>query len=399
MAPSAAETAVIERLRSEQDAMEALLIELVNQNSATDHFDGVNLVGRQVERFLLGLGMRTSAFVTGRSGQHLIARSATRDGNRLMLLGHLDTVYPNVAPIGRYAVDPENAARALGPGVTDMKGGIVVMLFAVRALVESGALQGRALTVLLTADEESGSVTSHDLVADEAPEHHLTLVFETGSPRPEGRSTIVIERRGYARYTVEVAGVEAHAGNAKARGVSAALEAAHLTIALEALNDLERGRAVNVGVLHAGSAANTVPGRARLEIDVRFKTAEDGRRLDAEIEALCRTVKTQSLDGSGRPSIELKKGPWCPPLEPTDASRRMAQRIVGYAAEIGQTLELEYRGGASDGNITAHAGCPTVDGLGTIGAEIHSPGEWVERRSLSERAALLALTMMRFYAL
>lgn len=386
-------------IRSRAADLETFWRELVDQNSSTDHPDGVNAVGRRMEERLLRCGLRTSVFVTGKTGQHLLARSRWTDGNRLLLLGHLDTVYPPETPPVLFRPDPNDPSIARGPGVTDMKGGLVVILAALEALADEGRLDGRALTVLLTADEEAGSATSHDIVAHEAADHHLCLVFETGSRAAEGATTIVTERRGYARYTFEITGTEAHSGNAKKEGVSAALEAAHKIIALEAMNDVDAGVAVNVGVVQSGTTANTVPGKARLEVDCRFKTVEQGEAIEDKVDELCDEVVTSNLAGTKRPSIRVIRGGTAPPLAPTEASLRMAQRIIDYGAALGQSLVTESRGGASDGNITAAAGCPTVDGLGTVGGAIHSPDEWVVRRSLVDRAALLAVTISRFYEL
>lgn len=393
------ESALVAHIRAREGELEAFWRELVDQNSSTDNAEGVNVVGRRMEERLLRCGLRTSVFVTGKTGQHLLARTRSTEGNRLLLLGHLDTVYPPETPPAAFKVDGADATIARGPGVTDMKGGLVVMIAALEALVAEGRLDGRALTVLLTADEEAGSATSHDIVAHEATDHQLCLVFETGTRLADGRSTIVTERRGYARYTFEITGVEAHSGNAKRDGVSAALEAAHKIIALESLNDVDAGVAVNVGVVHSGTTANTVPGKARLEVDCRFKTVEQGEDIEEKVDEMCDDVVTSNLAGTKRPSIRVIRGGTAPPLAPTDASLRMAQRIIEYGRALGQELVTESRGGASDGNITAAAGCPTVDGLGTVGGAIHSPDEWVVRRSLVDRAALLAVTVSRFYEL
>ena len=375
-----------------------MLLELVGTDSRTDNHDGVNALGRTIERHLMVSGLRVSAFVTGVSGQHLLARTRTREGNRLLLLGHLDTVQgPDEGR--RTGIDPENDERLLGPGITDMKGGLVVMLAAVRVLAELDLLADRALTIVCTADEEQGSRSGHDVVAMEAAEQHLTLVFETGSPIAAGRSTFVTERKGFGRATLHVEGREAHAGVKKEEGVSAALEMAHKVIALEALNDPAKGISVNVGVARAGTAGNVVPGRAQLEIDWRFRSAEDGEDLEERIHAICTRVDTGSTTGAGKPKLRYEPGPRALPMPRSEAVARMAERIRRAGADLGLELEEEFRGGGSDGNVAAAAGCPVVDGLGTVGAEIHSDREWMERRSLVDRAALLAVTMLRFWKL
>ncbi len=394
-----AESRVAQRLRSMAGDLEALLGRLVGISSHTADHEGVNRVGLEVERELMAVGLRVGAFVTGRSGQHMVARSASREGNRLMLLGHLDTVYPAGEEAPTVRPDPDNESRLLGPGVTDMKGGLVVMLGAIRALHEEGLLEGRCLSVVLSADEETGSPTARDIIGHEAEDHHLCLVFETGSDLGGGRSSIVTRRRGMMRSTLRIVGREAHSGVDKPGGVSAALEAAHRVIALEALNDAERGISVNVGVLRSGTAPNTVPGEATLEIDARFDDPDHGDDLQAAIEEACRRPAIAQGRNGARARLEWIEGVRHEPMTRSDAVARMARRIIDWGRDLGLELDEEARGGSSDGNIAAARGCPTVDGLGTVGGRIHSGEEWVEARSLVDRALLCALTMMRFHEL
>lgn len=400
MAPSSEEIAVSDSIRGRGPELRHLLAELVAIDSWTSHHEGVNEIGRLVERRLLAAGLRCAAFVTGVSGQHLIARTPERDGNRLMLLGHLDTVFPPVEGETPALVDdPTGGDRLLGPGAADMKGGLVVMLAAIEALAGAGRLAGRALTVFFCADEEAGSPTGRDLIADEAAEHHLCLVFEPGTDLGAGVTAFVTSRRGFARLTVDITGRESHAGVAKEDGLSAALEAAHKIIALEALNDVERGATVNVGVVASGTGANVVPGTARLEVDLRFDDEETGEELLAAARAICARPHTSHPERDLAPRIEVVEGTSAAPMPRTAAIGRMADRIVAAGADLGLDLAEQHRGGASDGNVAARAGCPTVDGLGAVGGRYHSAEEWVHAPSLVDRARLLAVTMMRFYEL
>lgn len=395
------EQAAVDAIRGRAEELHDMLRDLVAVNSWTANHEGVNEMGRRLERELMGCGLRTAAFVTGRSGQHLIARTDTTDGNKLLLLGHLDTVYPPVE--GEEATldsDPDHADRLMGQGAADMKGGLVVMLAAIRALAEQGALDGRALTAFFCADEEAGSPTGRDLIAAEAAEHHLCLVFEAGTDFGDGRTAFVTSRRGFARRTLKIRGRESHAGVAKEAGLSAALEAAHKIIALEALNDPERGATVNVGVVTAGTGANVVPGEATLEIDLRFDDEEVGEELIDAVQEICETPQTRKGGAVElMPGLEVIEGAQAVPMIRTDAVERMADRIIGYGEELGLTLEESHRGGASDGNVTASAGCPTVDGLGAVGGRYHSSEEWMHAPSLVDRACLLAVTMSRFWQL
>ncbi len=390
-----AETALMQRLRGWAPEMRAFLGRLVAQNSHTAHAEGVNAVGRMMERQLLAMGFKAGAFVTGRGGQHLIARRPGDDGHRLLLLGHLDTVHPPREETPD--VLTERDGRLMGPGAADMKGGLVVMASALKALEVEGLLEGRAVTVLLTADEELGSPTAHDLVLQEGRDHHLGLVFEAGRPLPSGATSFVTRRKGFCRWTLRIEGVEAHSGVAKEKGLSAALEMAHKIIALEALNDPAKGVTVNVGVAESGTAVNTVPGRARLEIDARFPTPEVGETLGGELRAIFESPRSGADER--HPVLHVKEGPRMEPMVETEATVRMARRIRAWGRDLGLKLEEEARGGGSDGNLLAEAGCPVVDGLGVVGGDFHSPGEWVDPASLLDRSCLAALVVKRFFEL
>ncbi len=390
-----AETALIQRLRGWEPEMRTFLGRLVAQNSHTGNRDGVNAVGRLMERQLLSMGFKVGAFVTGRGGQHVIARREGGDSHRLLLSGHLDTVHPpkDDVPDALTARD----GRLFGPGAADMKGGLVVMTSALRALDAGGLLDGRSVTVLLTADEEAGSPTAHDLVLQEGRDHHLGLVFEAGRPLPSGATSFVTERKGFCRWTLEIEGVEAHSGVAKEKGVSAALEMAHKIIALERLNDLASGVTVNVGIAESGTAVNTVPGRARLEIDARFTTPASGEALDEALRTVLSAPETRQT--GGRPVLRAKEGPRMEPMVTSEAMLRMARRICEWGGDLGLELEAEARGGGSDGNLLAEASCPVVDGLGVVGGDFHSPQEWVDPASLLDRSCLAALVVKRFFEL
>ena len=198
---------------------------------------------------------------------------------------------------------------------------------------------------------------------------------------------------------LEIEGVESHAGARKDKGLSAALEMSHKIIALEGLNDAELGNTVNVGIARAGTASNTVPGFAKIEIDYRFKDPDAGEALESAIIEICDRKDTENASCGLVPVSRRELGPSARPMVRDEAVERMARRIQGYGRELGLELEEEFRGGGSDGNVSSAAGCPTVDGLGTVGGRIHSGEEWMLRRSLVDRACLLALTMMRFHEL
>ncbi|MFT7620221.1 MAG: glutamate carboxypeptidase [Planctomycetota bacterium] len=393
------EVKVSERLKSMGPQLDEWLRHFVSFDTHTDNHEQINALGWELEQEFMKSGLRTSAFVTGVSGQYLIARTRQTEGHKLMLLGHTDTVFPTGAADLELKTSGDNDAVFLGPGAADMKGGVVVMLGAIRALAEEGLLDNYALTVLLSADEETGSPAGRDLIAKEAEEQHLCLVFEAGSPMDGGGSRFVTGRKGMGRFHLEIQGVAAHSGIDKEAGLSAALEASQKIVALEALNDAAAGNSVNVGIVTSGTAINTVPEHAHLEIDCRFTEPEKGEELLEKIRQICNEPATQNSSTGKQPELTLVELCGHKPFVRTEAIGRMAKRICDWGADLGLTLEEESRGGSSDGNITASIGIPTVDGLGVVGGKIHSNQEWLEKSSLVERSRLLALTMMRFYEL
>ena len=393
------EDKVIKRLKAMSPRLEEWLEEFVAMDSHTANHEGVNAFGWRLEQELMQSGLYTSSFVTGVSGQYLLGRTRVDEGNRLMILGHMDTVFPTGSTELSLKRAQADEVRLCGPGAADMKGGLVVLLGALRALHEEGLLEDRSLQVILSADEEVGSPAGRDLIAREAEEVHLCLVLEMGSPMEDGGSRFVTARRGMARFRLKIRGVAAHAGVAPEEGLSAALEAAHKVIALEALSNPEDDLVVNVGLLHAGSAVNTVPEHAELEIDCRFSDPAKGEELVAAIRRICAQAACSHPRSGDGCELILEEGASYPPMVRSDAMARMASRIQAWGRDLGLSLEEESRGGCSDANIVAASGTPTVDGLGVVGGKIHSRDEWLQARSLFERSALLALTIMRFHEL
>ncbi|MGH3049089.1 MAG: M20/M25/M40 family metallo-hydrolase, partial [Gaiellaceae bacterium] len=292
---------------------------------------------------------------------------------RVLLVGHLDTVWP-LGTLERwpFAVDGD---RASGPGVFDMKAGVVQLLYAVAALEGQVPLDG--LTVLLTTDEELGSPTSRALLCEEAEGAEAALILE-----PSFDGALKTERKGVALYRLDVAGRAAHAGLNPERGVNAALEVAEQAIAAAALAEPSLGTTVTPSLLTAGTAANTVPASASARFDVRYATVEEAERVDAGFAAL----RPNRPDAT----LAVERETFVPPLE-RDSSRELYGRAQRLAAELGLPELAEASvGGGSDGNHIAALGVPTLDGLGAVGDHAHGEGEYVVVSAMAERAALVA---------
>lgn len=302
---------------------------------------------------------------------------------RVLLLAHHDTVWP----IGSLASHPwsNSAGVVTGPGCFDMKAGLVMTWHALAALTfadpVSGAQGSPALdgvTLLVTGDEEVGSTTSRGLIEDEARGCAAVFVLEASGPG----GALKTARKGVSRYRLQITGRAAHAGLEPEKGVNAGIELAHQTLAIAAMTGDGEGTTVTPTTSAAGSAANTVPATAVLEIDCRVRTVADQDRVHRELTAL-----QPVLPGS---TIAMAGGPNRPPMEAaaTQGLFALAQEVAGSLGH--EEMAQLAVGGASDGNFTAGIGVPTLDGLGAVGGGAHADDEHLLVSELAPRTSLLA---------
>ena len=297
-------------------------------------------------------------------------------GDRVLLLGHLDTVWPHgtLERLPFTVTDGRGSERTLitGPGCFDMKAGLVQMLHALASL---NVLDG--VTVLVTTDEEVGSPAARSLIQDEARRNQAVLVLEASAD-----GALKTARKGAGFHRLHVTGRAAHAGLEPERGANAAVELAYQILAIVRLADPALGTTVTPSLVRGGDTANTVPGSAQCTVDVRAFSVEEQQRVAAGLAAL-----RPRLDGT---SLRLEAGAESPPLPP-EASRDLFDRAQQAAARLGMApLRGVAVGGGSDGNWTAAVGTPTLDGLGAVGGGAHAEDEHVLADSMPERAALLA---------
>jgi glutamate carboxypeptidase len=241
----------------------------------------------------------------------------------------------------------------------------------------------RGLTVLLNSDEEAGSVSSRDLIQKEAAAASAVLVLEPSLPG----GVLKTARKGTGRFTVKAIGRAAHAGVDPERGINAIEEIAHQVLELQRLSAPDRGTTVTVGMIQGGTRVNVVPAAAAVEVDLRISTMEAAER----IAGILRGLKSH-IPGT---RIEIRGGINRPPMERTADTARLFSLAKTIGSELGLDLQEGSTGGASDGNFTSALGIPTLDGLGPIGDNAHSPDEFVETTSLPGRAALLAGLILR----
>jgi glutamate carboxypeptidase len=367
-------------LRGQERAMVRVLGEFVRCESFSYEKKAVDAFGAMVAREWKRRGAAVRVLKSKERGDNLrleIRASAARAAGQILVIGHIDTVYP----VGTIAKTPfrVSGGRAWGPGTFDMKGGIVLALFAVDALRALRVPVRKDLVFLWTSDEEIGSEASRATIEAEARKSDAVLVLEP-SFGPEGR--LKTQRKGVGGVDLTVTGKSAHAGIDPEKGVNAVHELALQIERLMRLNDRKRGITVQTTVVEGGTVSNVVPETARAEVDIRFTRLVDGAKLERKIHSLKPALKGARLAIVG--------GVNRPPLERTPEIATLFAKAQALAAEMGVKLGEAATGGGSDGNFTAAIGVPTLDGLGCVGDGAHSPHEHVVIRALAERAALIA---------
>jgi glutamate carboxypeptidase len=377
-----------QHLQSTAPLWQSRLRELILCESPTEDADAVNRAMNMVEEWALSLGARAVRHAEHGYGDVLELHFEGVDltAKPLMLLGHLDTVWPNGTLANmpwREENDEAGRARLWGPGVLDMKAGVVMSLAAVEAVQRCGGLS-RPVVLLLNPDEEVGSPVSRPHTEHVALGCEAVFVVEPAQGLPGSRDNAAYKtaRKGVGLYRLDVTGVAAHSGVDFERGHSAVLELARLLQHVAAFTDLSTGLTVNPGVIGGGTRSNVVAAEAWAEVDVRIARAADAERVDALFAGLKVTDPACSLRVSG--------GVNRPPMERGEGTVRLYEQARALAADLGFVLDEAATGGGSDGNFTAGLGVPTLDGMGAVGEGAHATHESLLLDELLPRTALLA---------
>lgn len=366
-------------LSGQRPAMEEALASLVEISSFTSDPSGCDAVAARLrELFTIdGLACERVPSASGQRGEHLVF-STPAPGLPVGLIGHHDTVFPPGTFEG-YRVDGE---LRRGPGVLDMKGGLVVVAFAMQALGRVGLLSSRPLRVISVSDEEVGSTEGRPVIEGHLPRATAALVFEAG----RAGDAIITRRKGTGTLAVVASGKGAHAGNLHHEGVNAIWALACFVDLAQRLTRYDEGCTVNVGRIGGGQVANTVPAQAEALVDLRFTSIEQGRRLLAALDEAARAAE-ERVPGA---VIQLRGGLSRQPMQRSEASARLLASYAEAARAEGLGYsEAPQLGGGSDACTTSAMGIASIDGLGPRGKGFHTPDEQIEVATLVPKAAAL----------
>lgn len=377
-------------LATQQQAMLDVLEQLVNTDGGSYDKAGVDAVGARIKEFCESHGLKVETVKGERHGDCLRAilpheGTAPTRGNHaanIVLMGHRDTVFPKGEPTRRPFTIKDG--RAYGPGVADMKAGLVMNMFVLAAFAKFGGAPG-PMVGLFTGDEEIGSPEGRAVIEEEA--RGARVVFNSEPGRPSGN--IVTGRKGGVFMVFDIEGKASHSGGNFQAGISAIGELAHKIVAIHALTDLERGITLNVGLVEGGQSVNTVAPWARGQIDLRYVKPEDREEVMAKIHDI--------IGKSFVPGTKAKltiKGEFNA-LTQDAAAKKLFGLYQGAAAEAGLKVEGEFSGGCADSGFTAQQGAPTICAVGPVGGLAHSPEEYLEISSFVPRAQAMARAVLR----
>ena len=365
-------------LNEKEEEMLLFLEQLVNIDSGSMDKEGIDKVGAILQSEYEKLGFIVETIQEEIRGNHLVIQHKDAVDPEIMVVAHMDTVFPKGTVEKRPFTIRDG--RAYGPGVIDMKASHVTLLYALKALSEKETVGLENTLILLTSDEEIGSGTSQALIEKHTQNKKYALIMEPA--RQDG--SLVTARRGAGEYSLYVTGKAAHAGIAPETGSSAIEELAQKIIKLHQLTDHANGISVSVGIIEGGTTVNTIASKAAAHVDLRISKIEQGEWLEKQVEEIC---ATPDVEGT---SIELVGGIERPPMVKNEQTIALLEVIKTVGGELGIDITDISTGGGSDASYTSAKGVATIDGLGPIGGNAHTEEEYLEVPSVVERTALLA---------
>ncbi|WP_421378558.1 M20 family metallopeptidase [Bacillus salacetis] len=367
-----------EYISSKQQEMLKLIEMLVNIDSGSTNKAGVDRVGSLLKNVYENIGFKIDVIQQEEYGNHLIIQHEEAVNPEILIIAHMDTVFPEGTAVERpFRIEGD---MAYGPGVIDMKSSLVTLLYAIKALLKNNSPHFRNVQILLNSDEEIGSPSSKDLITRVSQGKNYALIMEPA--RKDG--SLVSARRGKGNYTLNVIGKAAHSGIEPEKGRSAIEELAHKVIQLHELNDHENGISVNVGLIEGGSSVNTVSDHATAQMEIRIAETDQASSVEERMEEICSKTDVPGTE------IILEGEINRPPMEKNRRNNKLLKKIISVGEELGIEITDTSTGGGSDASFTSAAGVATIDGMGPVGGNAHSEKEYLEVTSLSERTLLLA---------
>lgn len=375
-------------INEHEQNMVSLLKRLVEINSYTGNKEGVNAVASVIQEECEAIGLHVRRESSEQAGDNLIIETKLhKEGKKgILMCGHMDTVFPPELGFNTFTQDDTNF---YGPGVADMKCGLVEGIYVLKALDAIGLLQDMSIIFICNSDEETGSINSSELILKEARNSFVGFVLESTKAGGE----LVIGRKGRMTFELEVTGEAAHAGNVGAAKVSAILELARQIQALEDLNDLPEGISVNVGKIEGGVGANTVSEKARAIVEFRYTKKDSGDKVWEAIQQLAAKPFTKGSSCTVR-TITAR-----PSMDTNDAILGLYDMIKEIGTEHGYDIQCAQCGGGSDANFISQTGIPVIDGIGPIGGKLHSVDEYLVSSTVPERAVLATLVIAKAWDL
>lgn len=354
-----------------------MLERLVNIDSGSSDIEGVNKIGNKLSELYQELGFEVNTYTKEAVGNILVIKHQEATEPKILILAHMDTVFPKGTAKERpFKIEGD---YAYGPGVIDMKASHTLLYFAVKNLIDNDNPEYKNIEIILNSDEEIGTQASQSIIENHSKNKRYCLTMEPA--RKDG--SIVCSRRGSGTYTIEVFGKAAHSGINPKEGINAIEKLSGITLDLQRLSKRYSGVNINVGLIKGGSTVNTVPDYASIEVDVRIDQIKQVEVVDKDIRDI---VNNNDIN---KATTKISGNITRPPMELNTQNENLANLIVNLGKKLDIEIDAVSTGGGSDASFTSAMNIPTVDGLGPVGGDQHSEQEYLEINSLLERKKLL----------
>ncbi len=388
------ELKVVDFFDCHEEEIFELLAKIVNINSHSKNLQGIRQVGDVLIPLFKELGFSIAFIENEGYGRLIIAEKELSEGPKVLLLGHLDTVFPIDSPFQKLTNTQKNGnSIATGPGIIDMKSGIVSIYYIVKAIIEMANLKKGMITVVLTGDEEIGSPESKKSYLELAKKHDLALVFEA-APKT---NSIIAERKGVKQLRLKIKGKDAHPGVNPEDGINTVSELGYKIVELLKLNNKQDGISLNFGMVKGGVAVNRICSDVSLWFEYRFKTSEQDNYIFRQINEIVNNSYTQNQHLNQSPTAEIEVLAEAPPLVLTEQNKKVINHYKAVYKELGfGELNAIFFGGASDANNIGQTRIPVLDGLGPLGGNEHSREEYLLVASLCEKCKVNAVFLYRY---